>query len=276
MILGGQRVPLGVGTRLQVSVGAVDAAIATDDYAQVVTRIEGIRIVDFRWGSASAKQVILRFGFKGPAGTYHVAIGNGTRSYVAAMTITAGQANTDTEQIFVVPGDVTGTWTTGTGMGCHVSICLAAGTSFHGVLGWQAGNFLATSAQWNGVNGANIFELFDVGLYLDPDNTGVPPKWQMPDEAEELRACQRYWQKIFMNITFVAAAAGNYLGVSVPWLVPPRTTPAIASDGSGTATNASAAVFDQASTLGCRGLLTAAAAGGSGISSKGGNANARM
>ena len=40
----------------------------------------------------------------------------------------------------------------------------------------------------NGMAGAgNVFELFDVGLYLDPDNTGLPPKWQMPDEAEELR-----------------------------------------------------------------------------------------
>ena len=33
----------------------------------------------------------------------------------------------------------------------------------------------------------NAFELFDVGLYLDPEATGVAPKWEMPDEAEELR-----------------------------------------------------------------------------------------
>ena len=41
----------------------------------------------------------------------------------------------------------------------------------------------------------NVFELFDVGLYLDPHNTGIAPPWQMPDEAEELRACQRYYCK---------------------------------------------------------------------------------
>ena len=40
----------------------------------------------------------------------------------------------------------------------------------------------------------NTFELFDVGLYLDADSVGVPPKWELPAYDDELERCQRYYQ----------------------------------------------------------------------------------
>lgn len=220
--------------RYRITINTADAALAAGDYLESFQPVEGIRVSDFRWGTASAKQAILRFGWRSPAGTYSIALGNGTspatRVYLANFTISAGQANTDTEQVIVIPGDTTGTWATDTSAGMRLQFCIAAGTTFQGVAGWNAGNFLGTAANTNGLATAGaVFELFDVGLYLDPLGTGVPPRWQMPDEAEELQACKRYWEKtgaygcLFMGNVTTGVGYTN----GGRWQVQKRATPAV-------------------------------------------------
>ena len=222
--------PNGSKDRYRITITVADAALAAGDYLVIQSPIEGGRVADFRYGSASARQSILRFGFKAPAGTYSFRLVNSAanRSYIANFTIAAGQANTDTEQTFLIPGDTTGTWLTDTGNGLAVTVVLAAGTTFQGALGWQAGNLFGTSSNTNGMaTGSAVFELFDVGLYLDASNTGVAPKWEMPDEAQEFMACQRYWQAHFNVIN----DGTTWFGWSLP--VELRTTPAVTGGGAG-------------------------------------------
>ena len=170
--------------------------MTTNENVQMRQYIEGIRIVDFQWGTAAAKQVVLRFGWNSPAGTYSVAIKNGAndRSYIAPFTVAAGQARADIEQTLVIPGDTAGTWTTDTAIGLTLGFVVAAGPSFQGVAGWQSGDLITVAGATNGMATASAnYDLFDVGLYLDDQATGVPPPWVMPDEAQELAACMRYW-----------------------------------------------------------------------------------
>jgi hypothetical protein len=227
--------PNGSKDRIRIVVGTAKAVLAAGDYLAWHTDIEGIRIADFRWGSAQAKQVILRFGVKAPAGTYAVRMTNGgfTRTHIATFTVSAGQANTDTEQVLMIPGDVTGTWATDATVGIKMDVSFALGSSYQGVVGWQTGSFLGTSAVSNGMATAgNIFELFDVGLYLDPNATGVPPPWQMPDEAQELLACQRYYQKLTQIIIAGAyGAAGGSTYASWTFLATTRAVPTVAALG---------------------------------------------
>jgi hypothetical protein len=207
----------------------VGAAMAAGNAVSLQQAIEGIRITDFLWGAGSARQAILRFGFKGPAGTYSVSLRNGAtnRAYVAPFTITAGQANTDTVQTLIIPGDTTGVWSGDTNPGIYLCICIAVGTTLAGAAGWQAGNIIGLTGQTNGVaTNGNVFELFDVGLYLDPRNTGIAPTWTMPDEAEEKRACQRYYA-----LTYVAGRNnGSYsasISSSVYFPATMRTSPTV-------------------------------------------------
>jgi hypothetical protein len=180
--------------RFRCTITTADAALAAGDILILLQKIEGNRIADFRWGTASARQVVLRFGFKGPAGVYSIGLVGG-QSYVANFTISAGQANVDTEQTFVIPGSTTGTWVTDTAEGLSFNLTIGAGSNYVGVAGWQAGGKYATASNTNGMATAGaVFELFDVGLYLDPDNTGLAPRWQTPDYASELAACQRYYE----------------------------------------------------------------------------------
>jgi hypothetical protein len=217
--------------RFRIAVNTADTSLAAGELLVMQQSIEGNRMADFRYGLASAKQSILRFGFKAPAGTYSIALNNAAanRSYVANFTITAGQANTDTEQVFVIPGDITGTWPTDTSKALDLRVTIASGSTTIGVAGWQAGNFIATSSNTNGLATAgNTFELFDVGLYLDPQATGAAPPWQMPDEAQELRACQRYYLKSANQIIDTSALMQSF---TLP--APMRVSPTITGGGPG-------------------------------------------
>jgi hypothetical protein len=269
--------PNGSKDRFRATVTVADASLTANEYLALQQIIEGNRLADFRWGSVSAKQAILRFGFKGPAGTYAVALRNSVpnRAYIAQFTVSAGQANTDTEQVLVIPGDTTGTWLTDTGIGTYLSIALAAGTGFHGVTGWQAGSSFSTAACSNGMATAGaVFELFDVGLYLDPLATGVPPTWAMPDEAQELIACQRYYEKVQTFWAGQATASVSSGAVSF-WKMTKRIAPAVSGVSGGAVAFANTIGTLAADTI-YMNEQRAATATGAGIFYSTVTANARM
>lgn len=238
MVLTAQRVqvntPNGSANRVRLTVTTAKASLAAADHARIMQKLEGVNIADFSYNQPGltgvGQQSVLRFGFKGPAGTYSISLHNSdhTRSFVGIFTIAAGSANIDTEQVFVIPGDTTGTWLVDNGVGIYLYIIFASGTTYQGSIGWQAGNRIATAAVSNGVAVAGaVYELFDAGLYLDPDNTGVPPKWEPVDEGAETLACQRYWY--FASAT--SPGGGNSATQTVRpggrHPVPMRATPAV-------------------------------------------------
>jgi hypothetical protein len=232
----GSVTPNGSPGRLRATITTADASIAAGDYYQIYQAIEGVRF-STQWGTANAKQVVVRFGFKGPAGTYSFRLSNngGTaRTYLANFTIAAGQANTDTVQTFVIPGDTTGTWdTNSTALAVQFSVAIACGTTYQGVAGWNAGNLIATNAITNNLaTNGSVFELFDVGLYLDPQATGKAPQWQTPDYAQELAACQRYWETTYSPVVGGPGTGNNH----VNWFykVIKRVIPTFAGGGGST------------------------------------------
>ena len=186
---------------LRLYAGATaDTSIAAGDHVHTRQPIEGINITDFKWGTASGKPAVLRFS--GRANVASLVIGvsirndNGSRSFVRNVTLTG------TMQDFVIsiPPCLDGTWLTGNVAGMLVSF---AGTSGSNTIGaaentWLTTNAIAAAGVGNLMSTINqAIYIRDVGLYLDPNNTKLPPPWQMPDEAQELRACQRYWQKSY-------------------------------------------------------------------------------
>lgn len=175
------RTPKGSTDRIRVTITTADASLAAGEYLTITQAIIGNEIADFQYGLSTAQQTILQFGTKFAAGTYSFALHNAAnnRSYVGQFTITS--ANTDEYFSFVIPGDTTGTWTTGSTTGLTLDVVIAAGSTFQGVTGWQAGNILGTASNTNGAGTiSNVFELFDVQLTRDQDNLGVAPVWELP------------------------------------------------------------------------------------------------
>jgi hypothetical protein len=252
----GQRVqvttPYGSVNRCRISVTVADAAIAGGDCLYFAQPLEGINTADFQWGTAQAKQVVLRFGFKGPAGTYCVNIENAAyaASYVANFTVTAGEANTDVIRTCVIPPCTFGVWPTGAVRSMWLDIMLMCGPTYQApAVGWSAGDYLASTTISNGAGTVgNTFELYDVGLYLDPNNTGVAPPWEMPSYADDERACLRYYWKAGTNWGYRGALAGSTALTRVyQWTfsVPMRVAPTGAFTGGAASITVLATAVDQ-------------------------------
>ena len=195
--------PGGSENRIRMTVTSADTSIAAGQYALFLQTIEGLRTADLQWGTANATDVVLRFGFKGPAGTYAVGIRNqnANRSFVREFTISGGDANTDTLQTVTFPGDTSGTWDKDNTTSFILDFTFAVGSNFQTTAdAWQAGNYFGTSSVSNGIGTtSDVFELFDVGLYADPDSTGLAPRFELPHYDTDLQECQRYYrvQQVF-------------------------------------------------------------------------------
>lgn len=208
--------PQGSPNRLRATVTVADASLAAGEFWTITQNLEGSNVADFMYGSASAQDSVLRFGFKGPAGTYAVALHNSAvdRSYVALFTVAGGQANTDTVQTIAIAGDTTGTWLTADGViGITLDIVLACGSTFQGATGWQAGNILGTSGVSNGMGtGSAVFELFDVGLRLDPDATGVYGQYQVGEVHPVWQSERYFWAVEDYNLGRTSNNSNAYNG----------------------------------------------------------------
>ena len=199
---------------LRLGSGATpDTSIATADFYSIAQYIEGINIADFKWGTAQARPAVLRFkAWSNIAGTFCVSVRTPAvgRSFVKNCVIAA---NTVTEYVIPIPASTTGTWPTDNNAGLRVNFTVMAGTTYNGGTDnqWVDASWIATPQCSNWMSAASQYlDIANVGLYLDPDNTGLPPPWQMPDEAEELRACERYYEKSY--ITAANPGAANQIG----------------------------------------------------------------
>jgi hypothetical protein len=218
--------PDGLSYQIRALTGTIDTTIAATEYMGFYQPIEGIRIADFGWGTAQARQVVLRFTATcGVAGTFGGAIRNAAenRSYPFSYTIATGEINTPVTVTVVIPGETTGSWPVNTDKAMEVCFTFMAGTDFTAAPNiWGS---TAAKAPTGITNGMAVtlkpFQIANVGLYLDPNNTGLAPPWQMPDEAQELIACRRYWEEVAISWGGMTTNASIYWSGTVR-LVPKR------------------------------------------------------
>jgi hypothetical protein len=209
-------------------------AMAVTDYMQIQQNIEGVRFMDAMFGTPTAKQLVTRFTFYGIAGTFGFTFRNfsGTRSFLANFTAPGPGWNTYT---IVIPGDTAGpasNWPQVEDGCASWSIVPACGTNYNGPAGWQDGNKLAVTGNTNGAaTSANIFYLKEVGLYLDPYQTGVAPPWEPPAFVDELISSQRYWHKSFATRGDTANTVTNNQ-IAAPHPVMMRLKPTVTVVGS--------------------------------------------
>ena len=174
---------------LRPSSALADAVDGGDKIAGFPT-IEGVRDQLISSGEQRQRQaVVLRFGRTVSLRTFSLSHREGRRTlapFIKNCTFAAAIPTWSDP----IPGDLTGTWATDdTVMPCACRFSRGPGPRNNGLkAGGNAGDFISTAAMTNlGVSWRSDSRFGDVGLYLDPNATGVPPPWQMPDEAEELR-----------------------------------------------------------------------------------------
>ena len=182
--------------RLNSSVA--DTSIAATEYYRLLQPIEGLRVHDFKWGTAQAKQVVVRFRARSSIiGTFSVSL-LGASGYTFIKNCTFTAVNTWQDFSFVVPGPTVGTWVTDNTQAFGLGFTIMCGSTYIAPSegAWVSGGFMGAAgiSNWLSV-AAQTFDVSNVGVHLDPLNTGVAPRWVMPSEGEELTACQRYYQR---------------------------------------------------------------------------------
>jgi hypothetical protein len=220
------------------------ASLAATDFIALSHYIEGNDMSPLSWGLASGVPAILRFGFKGPAGTYGISLTDDTNTnyWNASFTITAGQANQDTIQVFSIPPPpATGPWVAGAAKSATLRIGMGAGTTYSGAStpagAWMgAANIVSPTGGFNLLSStANVIEIFDVKLVGDYDNLGlVDPGMNATDYATEYARCQRYYIRD-INITFTGyCIAGGGIGenIGLPVSMRGSVTPILRTAGS--------------------------------------------
>jgi hypothetical protein len=215
---------------LHFAVGSSDAAVAAGDVVWFETRLEGLRVADLKFGSASAKTVTLQFGVMSQtAGTYCVSLrssGAGNRAYVAEYTIAAGEVNTDVVKSVTIPGDVAGTWVADNTAAFSISWMLMCGSTYQTPAGsWVTGNYMASANQINFMAGApnTAFQIFDISL---TEGTSAPA-FVVPDYVSELAWCQRYWRQFSNMLNGGYGLAGGVAYYGIPLVPPMRVTPTL-------------------------------------------------
>lgn len=230
--------PLGAPYTISFSPTAAKPSLAATDYAFFDHRIEGNRVADLQWGTAAAKQAVLRFSASATTpGNYAVSLRNGlgNRSYVVSFAATVAWK----EFSFAIPGDTTGTWAKDATMGLDLGFCGAAGSTFlTAANAWTAGNFLGPTGMSNlAATATQTLAIGRVGLYADPYLTGKAPPWETPNERQAYTDCKRY----FYTCRAARGLVGSATVVSrmgVPHLVPMRTGPSAAKVGTVTVNEA--------------------------------------
>jgi hypothetical protein len=206
-------------------------SLVAGDLWQIVQFIEGVNIVDFRFGAPQAQPLVARFKAScTQAGTYTFVFKNGANDQVFMAPFTIPGAGWY-EFVISIPARTVGTWPIDTTRGAAVAWGLAAGPTLNtGVAGWQTTSLVQIAGNTNLAAAVNSFNLADVGLYLDPYATGIAPPFEMPNYTAELRACQRYWYRAF-GLRGGAASATQAARIGAPHPVQMRIVPTVATVG---------------------------------------------
>ena len=229
------QVPTGRGSpnRLRCTITTPDASLASGDHLHLMQRVEAARLAPFGWATATKVPMVIRFWIKAPAGTYPVSVRNhlDDYNYMTTFTVSAGQANTETERTFAIPVPPAGTWQ-GSGVttwGLQFGIGIAFTAPYvGGTTGWQAASAIyAPAGTTNGIATAGaVYEFSDFGMYLDPLSTGRPPPWEYVSDAQANFDCHRYYQKCMTTLGIGIASTASPQRSTFPCRTVMRGAPA--------------------------------------------------
>jgi hypothetical protein len=247
--------PRGSKYRIRMTVTTGKPALSSGDGIGYTQRIEGRRIAHLGFGTAAARALVCRFGFRGPAGNYAFSLHNGdfTRCFMKSFSVSSANANKDIEVTIAIPGDKTGTWPTDSTVAMFPFFTIAAGSAVTTPTegSWLAGNLSGIANMTNGIaTTGSVFDLFDVGLYADPEAIGKAPDWEAPDESSELLTCQRYYvDNLWLMFSAQIINAANQ-GTVLILPVDMRVAPTVSGVNNGTPVGFATTVGTFAATFG--------------------------
>lgn len=128
-----------------------------------------------------------------------------------------------------------GTWPDTNVVGSRLFVTIASGSTLTAPVAdsWQSGNFSATLGISNDLaTVGHSFELFDVRLYPDPNNSGIAAVWIASKFDDVLRECQRYFS-VRTSIVLAPSTGNMTTALKVKMRVSPTASNSTANAGFG-------------------------------------------
>ena len=212
---------------IKVDCTAAETTVAAGEFLSIQYKVEGIDFKRFEGETATLSFWVNAI----KAGIYCVSFRNSAvdKSYVAEFTVNT--TNTWEKKTVTLTFNSGGTFLYTTGIGLYVNWAIVAGSSFQvAANSWQAGNYLATSNQVNGLdNAANNFYL--TGVQLELGSVATP--FEFRPYQQELALCQRYYQRLVAGAAYAIFGFGENYGTNtqaiwIPFLQEMRIAPTLA------------------------------------------------
>jgi len=165
---------------------------STDDVYKVAQRIEGRNIDGLGFGTSSAKTITLSFLTKSSVtGTHGGSIMNGAQNRAYPFTYTINSADTWEQKSITIPGDTSGTWSSGNDVGLEVNFDMGtAESNYRRPAGsWYAGRAEGAdgTVQLITQSGGNWYA---TKIQLEEGNVATP--FEHIPYPDELLRCKRY------------------------------------------------------------------------------------
>lgn len=231
--------PTGSGLRrsFRVLCTTADAAPAGTDYACVIQHLEGQDLQRIAKGTASAQQLTLSFWVKSNVtGTYSVMLYDADNVRFTSFTYSINASATWERKTIIVPADTSGVFNNDNGDSLQVYFNLGSGSTYTGGAAqttWSGGT--AFGSQWmpSQVNVAaatnNYWQITGVQLETGP----VATPFEFKSFGQELRECQRYYQKksssVATDVYYWTGLCAQSVSLRGPWQLPVsmRVTPGL-------------------------------------------------
>jgi hypothetical protein len=211
--------PTGQGftNSLHVRVTTADSSLSTGQYASIQQRLEGYDLQRIKKGSANAEPVTLSFWVRSSkTGTYICELFDDDNSRQVSKSYTINAADTWEKKIITFPADTTGSFNNDRDLSLYVFWWLAAGSTYSsGTLntswaGFTQANRAAGQVNFLDTAGAQ-FNLTGCQLEVGPNATD----FEFRSYGDELRMCQRYYEKSYEQSVTPGTATGSGYSLSL-------------------------------------------------------------
>jgi len=222
---------------IQMTTAEAAAALSTSDYLQWAHNFEGQNLQHLNWGTPQAQPLTVSFDVYSSIATTYIAelyrIEATTRSISVLLPVPAGF----TTQVVTFPGDQTTVITNDNVARLQFAVNLVGGSTFTsgGILQTSWANTV-TGNRWVGISNtfnATLNAIFGL-TNLQVEVGTVPTPYEVRPYTDELRACQRYFERQTTagSGSYIAFAAGAaYVTTGAQCLlnyIPKRATPTFA------------------------------------------------
>ena len=189
----------GFANAIKLDCTTADTSIAAGEILVLATRFEGQNLQSLAKGTSSAKAVTVSFYAKGTAKKYMCELTDqdNTRSIRQQFTVSSSWQRFS----IVFPGDTTGAFDDDNALSSILGFWLHAGSTYSG--GSYTANTWASTVTNTRASGIDSFfsstdnELFITGLQMEIGEQATA--FEHRSFGEELAACQRYYQKSYID-----------------------------------------------------------------------------